>query len=75
MLKKVVSDVKTEPQQVDGEILDGLTGINSKPDIRTIGVWRDLQNADCDIRVTNTIFASQCHDNWLDFRETWKRKK
>ena len=40
LLKKVVSDVETEPQlqQVDGEILDGLTGDNAKPDIRARGV-------------------------------------
>ena len=45
LLKKVVSDVETEPQlqQVDGEILDGLTEDNAKPDIRARGVWRDGQ--------------------------------
>ena len=48
-------------QQVDGEILDGLTGDNAKPDIRARGVWRDGQNAYFDVRITNTNSASQCN--------------
>ena len=77
LLKKVVSDVETEPQlqQVDGEILDGLTGDNAKPDIRARGVWRDGQNAYFDVRVTNTNSASQCHMTTEKILEKHEREK
>ena len=60
-LRKVVSDVETEPQmqELDGEILDCLTVDNAKSDKRARGVWRDGQNAYFDVRVTDTNSASQ----------------
>ena len=46
MLSKIVNDVETEPelQPVTGEIIKGLSGNGSRPDIRAIGVWRAGQN-------------------------------
>ena len=47
MPSKIVSDVATEPelQPVTGEIIEGLSGNASRPDIRARGVWRASQNA------------------------------
>ena len=44
---KIVNDVETEPklQGVTGEIIEGLSGNASRPDIRPRGVWRAGQNA------------------------------
>ena len=63
MLSKIVNDVETEPelQPVTGEIIEGLSGNASRPDIRARGVWRDGQNAFFDVRVTNTHSPSQIH--------------
>ena len=43
MLSKIVNDVETEPelQLVTGEIIEGLSGNASRPDIKARGVlWR-----------------------------------
>ena len=63
LLKKVCSDVETEPQlqAMDGEGINGLTGDNTKPYIRARGVWRNGQNAYFDVRITNTNSPSQKH--------------
>ena len=63
LLKKVCSDVETEPQlqAMNGEGINGLTGDNAKPDIRARGVWRNGQNAYFDVRITNTNSPSQKH--------------
>ena len=59
----VCVDVETEPQlqPLDGENVIGLTGEESKPDVRARGIWRPGQNAFFDIRVTNTNSDSQVH--------------
>ena len=65
LLRKICADVETEPplQPLDGEIVNGLTGDESRPDVRARGVWRPGQNAFFDIRVTNTNSDSQSHLN------------
>ena len=61
MLKLVHNDVEIEPelQPISNEVIKGLTGDNSRPDIRAKGVWRDCQNAYFDVRVTNVNSVSQ----------------
>ena len=63
MLSKIVNDVETEPelQPVTGEIVEGLSGNASRPDIRARGVWRAGQNAFFNVRLTNTHSPSQIH--------------
>ena len=48
-------------QQVTGEIIEGLSGNALRPDIRARGVWRAVQNAFFDVRMTNTHSPSQMH--------------
>ena len=47
MLSRIVNDVETEPelQPVTGEVIEGLSGNASRPDIRARGVWGAGQNA------------------------------
>ena len=61
LLKKVCSDVETEPrlQPVQGEQIEGLVGDKARPDIRARSVWRNGQNAYFDVRITNTNCRSQ----------------
>ena len=61
LLRKVHNDVETEPplQAVNDELITGLTGVESKPDIRARGVWRTGQNAYFDVRITNVNADSQ----------------
>ena len=61
LLHKVYNDVETEPslQPLNGEHINGLTGDESRPDIRARGVWRNGQNAYFDIRITNPNSNSQ----------------
>ena len=63
LLRKLHSDVKTEPelQPITTERLRGLSNDQCKPDIRARGVWRYAQNAYFDIRVTNINSESQKH--------------
>ena len=63
LLKKVVNDVEIEPplQPITGEIVQGLSGDNARPDIRARGVWRKGQNAYFDVRITNLNSNSQKH--------------
>ena len=46
MLSKIVNDVETEPemQTLTGEIIEGLSGNVSRPDVRARCVWRAGQN-------------------------------
>ena len=57
ILSKIVNDVETEPelQPVTGEIIEGLSGNDSRPDIRARTLWRVGQNACSDVRMTNTL--------------------
>ena len=48
-------------QPLKGEIINGLTGVNAKPDVRARGFWREGQNAFFDVRITNTNLESQRH--------------
>ena len=48
-------------QPLKGEIINGLTGVNAKPDVRARGFWREGQNAFFDVRITNTKSESQRH--------------
>ena len=61
LIRQVCNDVETEPplQPLDGEIINGLTGDEARPDLRARGFWRHGQNAYFDVRVTNTNSASQ----------------
>ena len=63
ILSKIVNDVETEPelQPVTGEIIEGLSGNDSRPDIRARTLWRVGQNACSDVRMTNTHSPSQIH--------------
>ena len=63
MPSKIVHHVETEPevQSVTGEIIEGLSGNASRPNIRARGVWRAGQNAFLNVRVTNTCSQSQFH--------------
>ena len=63
MLSKIVHAVETEPelQPVTSEIIEGLSGNASRPDLRERGVWRAGQKTFFDVRVTNTHSSSQIH--------------
>ena len=63
LLTKICNDVDIEPplQPLEGEIINGLTGVNAKPDVRARGFWREGQNAFFDVRITNTNSESQRH--------------
>ena len=57
---EICNDVEIEPplQPLEGEIINGLTGVNAKPDVR---FWREGQNAFFDVRITSTNSESQHH--------------
>ena len=61
LLTEICNDVEIEPplQPLEGEIINGLTGVNTKLDVRARGFWREGQNAFFDVRITNS--ESQCH--------------
>ena len=63
LLTQIGNDVEIEPplQPLEGEIINGLTGVNAKPYIRARGIWRERQNAFFDVRITNTNSESQRH--------------
>ena len=60
LLTEICNDVEIEPplQPLEGEIINGLTGVNAKPDVR---FWREGQNAFFDVRITSTNSESQHH--------------
>ena len=41
LLTEICNDVEIEPplQSLEGEIINGLTGVNAKPDVRARGFW------------------------------------
>ena len=61
LLRKIHNDIETEPplQAVNDELITGLIGVESKPDIRARGVWRTGQHAYFDVRITNVNADSQ----------------
>ena len=63
LLTEICNDVEIEPplQRLEGEIINGLTGVNAIPDVRARGFWREGQNAFFDVRSTNTNSESQRH--------------
>ena len=63
LLSKLCNDVETEPplQPITGEVVRGLQGDNSRPDIRAKGFWRPFQNAFFDVQVTNP--NSNCYQH------------
>ena len=56
LLTQIGNDVEIEPplQPLEGEIINGLTGVNAKPDVRARVFWREEQNAFFYVRITNT---------------------
>ena len=48
-------------QPLQGEIINRLTGVKAKPDVRARGFWREGQDAFFDVRITKTNSESQCH--------------
>ena len=63
LLTEICNDVENEPplQPLEGEIINGLTGVNAKPDVRARVFWREEQNAFFYMRITNTNSESQRH--------------
>ena len=47
LLIEIRNDVEIEPtlQPLEGEIINGLTGVNAKTDVRANRFWRESQNA------------------------------
>ena len=56
---KIHTDVETEPslQPIEGEIVDGIPGDNSRPDAR--GDGESVKTRFFDVRITNTNSTSQ----------------
>ena len=63
LLTEICNDVEIQPplQPLEGEIINGITGVNEKPDARARGFWRQKQNTFFDLRITNTNSESQIH--------------
>ena len=63
LLTEICNDVEIEPplQPLEGEIINGLTSVNARPDVRARRFWREGQNAFFDVRITNTNSESQRH--------------
>ena len=63
LLKTTLNDVEVERklQKIDNEELNGLTGDDARPDIRTRSVWTQGQNVFFDIQLTNVTGRSQKH--------------
>ena len=59
LLVKIHTDVETEPslQPIEGEIVDGIPGDNSRPDAR--GDGESVKTRFFDVRITNTNSTSQ----------------
>ena len=56
LLTELCNDVEIEPplQPLEREIINGLTGVNGKPDILARGFWRQGPNVFFEVRNTNT---------------------
>ena len=63
LLTEICNDVEIEPplQPLEGEIINGLTSVNARPDVRARGFWREGQNAFFNVRITNTNSESPRH--------------
>ena len=63
LLTEICNDVGIEPplQPLEEEIINGLTGVNAKSDVRARGFWREGQNTFFDVSIINTNSESQCH--------------
>ena len=63
LLTERCNDVETEPplQPLEGEIINDLTSVNARPDVRGRGFWREGQNAFFNLRMTNTNSESPRH--------------
>ena len=63
LLTEICNDVEIEPplQPLEGEIINSLTSVNARPDVRARGFWREGRNAFFDVRITNTNSESQRH--------------
>ena len=63
LLTEIYNDLEIEPllQPLEGEIINGLTSVNTRSDVRARGCWREGQNAFFDVRITNTNSESQRH--------------
>ena len=63
LLTEIYNDLEIEPllQPLEGEIINGLTSVNARSDVRARGCWREGQNAFFDVRITNTNSESQRH--------------
>ena len=54
-------DIAPPLQPSEGEIINGLTGVNAKSDVRARGFLGEGQNVFFDMRITNTNPESQRH--------------
>ena len=54
-------DIEPPLQPLEGEIINGLTGVNAKSDVRARGFLGEKQNVFFDVRITNTNPESQRH--------------
>ena len=63
LLTEICNDVEIKPplQPLEGKIINGLAGVNAKPDVLARGFWREEQNAFFNVRITNRNSESQRH--------------
>ena len=63
LLTEICNDVEIEPplQPLEGEIINGLTGVDVRPHVSAREFWREGQNTFFDVRITNTNSESQRH--------------
>ena len=63
LLKTIRNHVEIEPalQEIDHERIDGRTRDEARPNTRARGVWRQGQNANFEIRLTNVNANFQKH--------------
>ena len=63
LLTEICNDVEIEPplQPLEGEIINGLTGVNTKPNVRARRFWWEGQIAFFNTRITNRYSEFQHH--------------
>ena len=63
LLTEMCHAVEIEPplQPLEGEIINDLTSVNARPDVRARGFWREGQNVFFYVRITNTNSKSPRH--------------
>ena len=61
LLTEICNDIEIKPplQPLEGKIINGLTSVNVRHDVRARGFWGEGQNAFFDVRITNTNSESQ----------------